>query len=841
MRSFRNFHTKNLLLCLLFAFMLWSCGSDKKQEVASKPKTQPVKKEKPKPKVQEEPEEEAFEYEYNPNMPWGSVSYDSIRKALPPFDLNQDLTGKSAQELRILRNTIPARYGYLFMKSDLRGYFYGTDWYKNIMEARWYGDCEYSGLQPAPPIKYTPEEIAFMDKILDLEVERKKENYITRNGLKYANTDNIINTWQYRNMPDALIDRLGQHGFAIVPNNHVQLFHVYERNDYSQTQNFVTTDLYLQLFHMHFSFMLRKLEEEKFIPILEEMLEGFQGEVQKQLTQTTNAAIMDDLAYNAASYGIPLSILNDNTEKIPAQFKPQVESELSKIRAERADTSSLLSAYKIFQFPYDQFKPRGHYTRTEGLKKYFNAMQWLQLAPYCLEADDDFKKAVVAAYVLNSGSGNSGRTLKELYDAILTPTTFLIGKPDNLSLLDLCEVLEMQNPGSLEDALKPEQMGRTLEAMRKLAKDKNIIKPKKERTCPDKINFMPARFVLDNEILQTMVEPEKRPYPKGLDMLAGFGNECAENLLVDELKEDENWEEFLPNLQKMKEKYANYDNWDESVYAKWIQGLNRMLDDHKSYPYFMQLPQWDKKNMNTALASWAELKHDAILYTEQIGAAECGGGYECEPPPNPYVLGYVEPNVKYWNAAIDLLDLTDDLMLKHKLMDRNMKHELTRLRETCAFLLNVSNKELKGEKLTEQEYRTIELIGSSVDYLTRAILDVSDWRQVKGPDQEIAVVADIYTNNLGEETGILHVAVGYANDIYVLVEIEGSLYITKGATLSYYEFPTPITTRLTDEQWQQMLKDKKVPATPAWLDEVILKLDKKIQPQPVEYIYSSGC
>lgn len=39
----------------------------------------------------------------------------------------------------------------------------------------------------------------------------------------------------------------------------------------------------------------------------------------------------------------------------------------------------------------------------------------------------------------------------------------------------------------------------------------------------------------------------------------------------------------------------------------------------------MQTPEWGYKNLNTALASWAELKHDAILYGEQPMAAECGG------------------------------------------------------------------------------------------------------------------------------------------------------------------------------------------------------------------------
>ncbi|MCS2582582.1 DUF3160 domain-containing protein [Bacteroides sp. BFG-551] len=42
-------------------------------------------------------------------------------------------------------------------------------------------------------------------------------------------------------------------------------------------------------------------------------------------------------------------------------------------------------------------------------------------------------------------------------------------------------------------------------------------------------------------------------------------------------------------------------------------------------------------------ASWAELKHDAILYGEQPMAAECGGAG----PPDPIVVGYVEPNLPF--------------------------------------------------------------------------------------------------------------------------------------------------------------------------------------------------
>ena len=41
-----------------------------------------------------------------------------------------DLRGFSKQELRILRNEIFARHGYIFKSQDLRDYFSKKDWYK---------------------------------------------------------------------------------------------------------------------------------------------------------------------------------------------------------------------------------------------------------------------------------------------------------------------------------------------------------------------------------------------------------------------------------------------------------------------------------------------------------------------------------------------------------------------------------------------------------------------------------------------------------------------------------------------------------------------------------------
>ena len=193
--------------------------------------------------------------------------------------------------------------------------------------------------------------------------------------------------------------------------------------------------------------------------------------------------------------------------------------------------------------------------------------------------------------------------------------------------------------------------------------------------------------------------------------------------------------------------------------------------------------------------------------------AECGGGG----PPEPYTVGYVEPNINYWNTVIELVDLTQKVLEDNDLMTTDIQRTTKSVRENAEFLLIASEKDSKGEKLTENEYSQIEYIGSTFEWLTLDLVKQKDeyldgWDNVKGPDKSVAVVADIYTANMSnnQDKGILHVATGNVNDIFVVVEIEGYLYLTKGAVFSYHEFHIPMGNRLTDEEWQEMLEKKSI-------------------------------
>jgi hypothetical protein len=119
------------------------------------------------------------------------------------------------------------------------------------------------------------------------------------------------------------------------------------------------------------------------------------------------------------------------------------------------------------------------------------------------------------------------------------------------------------------------------------------------------------------------------------------------------------------------------------------------------------------------------------------------------------------------------------------------------------------------------------------------------WSDVVSTDKKVAVVADVFTAS-GENVAIdnkcvLYEGVGPAYEIYVVVEIDGSLYLTRGAVLSYREFTRLISDpRMTDEEWQEELKKSPTGGTPSWMKEIIAPV-KGMSADDEETFYSSGC
>lgn len=680
------------------------------------------------------------------------------------LDLAQDISQLSFQELRLLRSYAYALHGYHFMEADINAFFAAnTQWYSDLAWKLW-ETCESSENTKFPEqyedVKLTADEQAFVARIDARIAELQKQKYIDKGSYSLGNAANIVNLFQFKDIDTTLISKLQQNNFVISNGANLQLFHAYEENDYRQVPNFITTDLYLQAFHTYFSYVLRSLEKQSFIPTLQELcLNLYKGSM--RIAQTEADKELKNIAeYNATFYAIPYYLLTQTKLAIPAAYDKDFEKEIQQINNQKDDFSEFLSYTDVY-FPYSLFKPRGHYTREPKMQAYFQTMMWMQAACFCRENKQQLQHAIFQATLLNTVKDNNGDLTRELYKRIYQPITYLTGLPDNLSVMDITRYLAKEKIEDMQTALSAHTLTKVNAMLIELAKSRNSIKPKIEISCRDKINFMPQRYLADNEILQELVDVRpnsKRAYPKGLDVFAAFGSSSAERLLNDFYKENESWSNYATEMQKLKDKFKKKEPVELSVYNLWIDNLLTLQKTDKNDPGFMQTTEWGYKNLNTSLASWAELKHDAILYGEQPLAAECGGAG----PPDPIVMGYVEPNLPFWKKLAQTVQETKALLQKSGLYSEDLKGKTEQLADYINFLIQVTQKELRGEKLTVEEYRTIEYMGSSIEYFTLSILDpdlhMDSWSLVQGPDKSIAVVADIYTRNVPEcnKNGVLY-------------------------------------------------------------------------------------
>ena len=772
----------------------------------------------------------------------------NVEKLKGKIDTQMDLSKLNLAELRAIRNAFAARQGYAFKDATLRALYNTTTWYN---DALW--DVsekeETTGKKFSP--RYTKEQLAFTERIRAREAELRKLNFKPADSKDVVNMDNLINPFQLKEFDSKLYNMLGRNGFAIVPAEHNQLFHVYEKNDYADFPSFVTTDLYLQLFHLYFDCVLRDVEEKHLDSLMIVFSSQMEAEM-KTLTSSQDAEIKAAAEFGQAWFAVASWLFSHDkapasaaTLSVPEAYKKMVMEEITKAFDAENGYSDMLEYFPPEEmFGYSLFRPRGHYTRSKVCSRYFRGMMWLQTAHFGTNKPSKMKQIALIANVINQQP-----KLSAIYNKVSEPITYLMGTPDNVTIIQVANrIKEMGLP--IEQLLSSrKEMANLTKDIEEIAKRQMRIELKKTRGSKYVVDIMPQRYQPDAEALITTTDQDSpvslRPCPKGLDWMAVMGLPGAERILIDELKETQRWTGFPKALTTARKKTATTP-WEACVANQWMYTLQSLSDTAQSLPYFMQSPQWQKKNLNTALASWAELKHDAILYAKQPMLAECGDGG----PEPPVVKGYVEPNVKFWEKAIALVTRMDKVLTTYNLQTEKAKAVYERIKEMAEFCRDISKKELNGGKITDEEYNQIEIIGSTVENISLELVSednemLQGWSDVVSTDKKVAVVADVFTAS-GENVAIdnkcvLYEGVGPAYEIYVVVEIDGSLYLTRGAVLSYREFTRLLSDpRMTDEEWQEELKKSPTGGTPSWMNEIIAPV-KGMSADDEETFYSSGC
>lgn len=554
----------------------------------------------------------------------------------------------------------------------------------------------------------------------------------------------------------------------------------------------------------------------------------------EEYKNTNNNLVKEAVLKNIAYFQIALSLLTGETKGILPEVKDIVDKELYLIdKAEGRVKSNLFP----FILDYTQFIPRGHYTRSDDWKKYFKGMMWYNqcLFPFYNEKGEVNDIQILQAQLITKDlfeTKINGKYAILIWDLIYNITSLFSEESDFLTPYDYKKIMEDVYEKNIDINLLSDKT-KLIEFVKKGEKFKEMKIKYVLVGVPSgpQFRFLGMRAVPDTEIMQKLVKFPVRRFAKGLDIFAAFGFNEAKDILINLYREDKNWEEYLPRLNEMNEKFAKIEDskWQSNLYWGWLWVL-KALDDTKGegYPFFMITKAWEDKSLNTVCGSWAELRHDTILYSQTFGA-EGGGDFQA-----PFPKGYVEPNVVFYERMLWIINKMESELSNYGLLSKNTKEKIIKFRNLVNNLKIISIKELTSQPLTEKEFEFINNYGRYIGEITVCcILNDSDdihyidssWMLMSDIDKSMAVIADIGTSL----TDCLEVGVGQAQEIYVIVPMDGKPQLTRGSTLLYYEFVHPINDRLTDEKWRNILSQN-VTNPPEWILNFWVN-EKKTEPK----------
>jgi hypothetical protein len=627
---------------------------------------------------------------------------------------------------------------------------------------------------------------------------------------------------------------LSENGFVVAPpepGQYREFYQIYEQSRYSDRLAFITSDSVFHIYHLIFDKMLRDLEREKFIPALETLTQTMLAASAEQYASLQGTSLEEPARRNAAFFGVAARLLG-LPDAPPAPASDLVEAELALIDAHGGpqvsplwDRDDLPNDKKLIE-DYSQYIPRGHYTRSEELKRYFLGMMWYGRLTFRLRDDFETRRALLLTQALRTATAPDGRPAADLWEGIYDPTVFIVGKADDLSYHEY---------GALSDAVfgpsaGPEAYGDDAllaqfnHAARGLPTPQVnsmwvwIWEDRQEAT--QGFRFMGQRFTLDEYVFGQLIwrkvgtEAQPRGLPQGLDFFAALGSDEALNILAERGETD--YAHYSEQMDKVRGEIANLqqDSWTQNLYWAWLYAFQPIIEPKDTrYPAFMQTGAWTRKDLNTALGSWTELKHDTILYAKQV-LAEMGGGGPQEPP-----RGYVEPNPEAFARLLALAQMTSDGLSSRNLLTDTTSANLANLIDMLAFLKATAERELNGQPIPDDDYWRIKYFGGELEALTIAASDCEgaaapDCRDLQ--DQKAALVADVASGLLPDGSlAALEEAIGQPTEIYVVLPDE-PLRVAVGAVYTYYEFTVPPGGRLTDEQWQAQVESGDTPPAPEW-------------------------
>lgn len=662
----------------------------------------------------------------------------------------------------------------------------------------------------------------------------------------YDTTRLPANTTDYNlTLDDKLVkDKLEENQFVVLPNKeYAKIYELYKDCENNNTPVFITTDSILHTAHLILSWNLRFLEIAHLRGDLLNLTDGLIAKSYSYYELIGENNLKQAALKNVIYFTIAKQLLSGGgaLDNVPGDIQKIIDTETKRIDLHKEVAESSLMGYKE---DYTQYIPRGHYDRSPEFKTYFKAMMWYSRIYFPINNDLNTLQAMLICRALNE-TEIKGESAKVTWNRVYKTTAFFCGEADDLTFDDYDKAITKvygKNP-EIEEFANKSKLQIIKDDLSKMQNPQilsSISGSNENLKQFQGFRFIGQRFAFDSYIFQNLifnkvseykgVKPTPftesngiRCFAKGLDVMSVLGSKEAEEILIQD--NDVNFKGYNEQVEMLKQKLDFfYKNRISNIYDGRLYVLKTLFNKPQSkfLPAFMETKAWQLKELNTALGSWAELKHDSVLYSKepytyaQRAMSTLTKGGVPEPTPEP-IRGYVEPNIELYKT---LGSIFNELNEKFKILglpdDAAFTQNIDRFESLLKSLEKISENELEGVPLTAKDYELMEHYGSKIKQCIsfNHYYDVMDDFQTKD-DEEMPIIADVLTDINTQM--VLEEAVGPPFVIYAIIEIENKKTICKGGVYSYYEFKWPMNDRLTDNNWRKILKDNKEPKLPLWV------------------------
>jgi hypothetical protein len=670
-----------------------------------------------------------------------------------------------------------------------------------------------AGLRAAYPTKfqnalgYDPSQAQFLDRIQasPLALNAGESAQLAKNGF-------VIST--HREFPTFL------KGLSGIYAEHLPLY--------------VSADALLEAVHSSYDQILIQFESRSLITELGALLKGM---------RTRLATIEGEASALAGAdlyLAVALGLLEGNA---PAPVRGANAAQIGQL-IQLANAASGTAQVTLFGVKRDedfsQFKPRGHYAQDERFQRYFRAQMWLgRIDLRILETQSDgrqvFRREQYLATLLMHALVQPDLARFKLIDE--TIRTF-VGESDYMVVSEVDQLVSDLGGAAQASAASDQQVtdaivrggyGEQQIASHLMVNDGLV------ETLPLNRSFalLGQRYIVDSHVFSAVVYDRvgRRMMPSPLDAaFAALGNAQALALNADVDKFND-----LPGaLGRMRVLVDAHDDsfWSANFYNLWLRALRALSPADFGDAALSGLPAvhrseaWGRRMLNAQLGSWAELRHDTLLYAKQSYTGSPG----CE-----YPDAYVDPYPQFYAALVQYAEAGSRLVMlaNDSQLSQQVAAYFATLSSAAKTLGEMAQRELRGEPFADAQMAFInDAVRVERQSQGCVTVDIPDgWYADLFFTREKSIefdptIADVHTqpsDEAGNPVGkVLHVGTGYPRMMVTTVNTCQGPRAYAGMVYAYHEQVTEDFERLTDQEWAQRFGTQgQRPAEVEWIGSVL--------------------